>query len=118
MRESRQRDEIWLGLAGFGELIGLRIARLFEQLLLHRFMGAERGHRARRGYATRRRESDEGRQLCEKWHLERLRAVREFSTRSPQHEPACGMDEAGFDREPVLAKSARAKAVGRTKQLT
>lgn len=59
-----------------------------------------------------------GRQYCEKWHLERLRAICEFSTRSPQHEPASGMDEAGLAREATLAKSARAKAVGRTKQLT
>lgn len=118
MREPGQRDEIRLELAGFGELIGLRNARPLEQLLLHRFTDAERVHRARRGYATRRWKSAEGRQFfARNMHLERLSASCEFSTRSPQHEPAYGMDEAEFEREAVLAKSARAKAVSRTKQL-
>lgn len=50
----------------------------------------------RRGYATRRRESTKGRQLCDRWHLERLRAICEIGTRSPQHEPTCRIDEAAF----------------------
>lgn len=80
MREHRQLDQTRLGLAGFGRLIGLRNARPLDQLLLHRFTDAERVHRARRGYAIRRRESNVGRQFLEKWHLERFRAICELST--------------------------------------
>lgn len=109
-------DEIWLGLAGFDELIGVRNPRPLDQLLVQRFTDAELAHRARCGHSTRRRESTEDRQFYEKWRLERLRAMCEFSTRSPQHEPAGRMDEAAFGkREAVLAKSAGAKA-GRLKQ--
>lgn len=51
------------------------------------------------------------------WHLERLRAICEFSSRSPQHEPPYRIDEAALGkREEVLAKRARANVVGREKQ--
>lgn len=103
--------------APVAELIGLRNARPLEHLLLHRFTDAERSLRAatpQRG-ATRLKVDN-----CAKMTSRASPCHCEFSTRSPQHEPACRRDEAAFGKcNSVFVKSARAKRLSeKTAEMT